>query len=249
LKAMVLETLAGELGIQAARLDIKNGLIKISGGPVDFSAIRTGYIKEHRGWQDQPQSQELTFREAARLAYLRRGTLVATGKYKPPVLGGKYKGATVGTSPAYGCSAQVAEVNVDFETGQIIVERVTDAHDCGQAVNLTSVEAQMQGSVSMGLGEALFEEVKFDAQGRIINASLGEYHIPTVMDMPEVRCIVVESGEPNGPFGAKEVGEGAIMPTIPAILNAVRNATGLVLEETPLTPERVYQALKKQKGA
>ncbi|MBU4564532.1 MAG: molybdopterin-dependent oxidoreductase [Desulfarculus sp.] len=249
LKAMILETLAQELEIDQSRLDIKNGLIKISGDPVDFSAIRIGYIKEHRGWQDQPSGDELTFREAARLAYLRRGTLVSTGKYKPPVLGGKYKGAAVGTSPAYGCSAQVAEVSVDFETGQIKVERITDAHDCGQAVNLTSVEAQMQGSVSMGLGEALFEEVKFDGQGRILNPSLGEYHIPTVMDMPETKCIVVESGEPNGPFGAKEVGEGAIMPTIPAILNAVRNATGLVLDETPLTPERVYLAIKKQKGA
>ena len=99
-------------------------------------------------------------------------------------------------------------MSVDFATGQIKVERITDAHDCGQAVNLTSVEAQMQGSVSMGLGEALFEEVKFDGQGRVINPSLGEYHIPTVMDMPETKCIVVESGEPNGPFGAKEVGEG-----------------------------------------
>jgi CO/xanthine dehydrogenase Mo-binding subunit len=207
--------------------------------------LRVKYIKEHRGWETQPEGEALTFNEASRIAYLRRGTLVATGKYKPPILGGKYKGAAVGTSTAYGCSAQVAEVSVDMETGQITVERITDAHDCGQAINLTSVEAQMEGSVGMGLGEALFEEVKFDSEGRILNPSLGEYHIPTIMDMPPVSCIVVESNEPNGPFGAKEVGEGAIMPTIPAILNAVRNAIGVAIDETPLTPERIYMALKK----
>jgi 4-hydroxybenzoyl-CoA reductase subunit alpha len=121
---------------------------------------------------------------------------------------------------------------------------VTDAHDCGKAINLNSVEGQMQGSVSMGLGEALFEEVKFDDKGRVLNASLGEYHIPTALDMPPVECIVVESNEPNGPFGAKEVGEGAIMPTIPAILNAVRDAIGVAIQELPLTPERVLMALK-----
>ena len=245
LKAMILKALAAELEIDAARLDVKQGRIRIAGDPVDFTALRTKYIKEHRGWSDHPSGDQLTFREAARIAYLRLGSLVATGKYKPPVLGGKYKGAAVGTSPAYGCSAQVAEVSVDLETGQITVERITDAHDCGQAINLTSVEAQMEGSVSMGLGEALFEEVKFDSQGRVVNPSLGEYHIPTVMDMPDIKCIVVQSGEPNGPFGAKEVGEGAIMPTIPAILNAVRDAIGIAPDETPLTPESIFLAMKK----
>jgi 4-hydroxybenzoyl-CoA reductase subunit alpha len=178
------------------------------------------------------------------VAYLKRGTIVGAGAYRPPALGGKYKGAAVGTSPAYGCSAQVAEVSVDLETGQVFVERITDAHDCGRAVNLTSVEGQMEGSVSMGLGEALMEEVKFDQKGRVVNASLGEYHIPTILDMPEMKCIVVESDEPNGPYGAKEVGEGAIMPTIPAILNAVKEATGAELDELPLTPERVLAAIR-----
>lgn len=99
----------------------------------------------------------------------------------------------------------------------------------------------------MGLGEALFEEVKFDAQGRILNANLGEYKIPTCLDMPNVRSIIVESNEPNGPFGAKEVGEGAIMPTIPAILNAVYDAVGVRINELPLSPERVFKALKARK--
>jgi len=178
------------------------------------------------------------------MAYLAKGTLVGTGKYKPPRLGGSYKGAAVGTSPAYGCSAQVVEVSVDLETGEITVDAMTDAHDCGLAVNRTSVEGQMQGSLSMGLGECLFEEVKFDSRGRILNASLGEYRIPTALDMPKVRSIIVESNEPNGPYGAKEVGEGAIMPTIPAILNALYDAVGVRINELPVSSERLYVRLR-----
>ena len=104
----------------------------------------------------------------------------------------------------------------------------------------------MQGSLSMGLGEALFEEVKFDAKGRIMNPNFAEYKIPTALDMPNITPIIVESNEPYGPYGAKEVGEGAIMPTIPAILNALYDATGIRFTELPLTPERVYKAIKAQ---
>jgi 4-hydroxybenzoyl-CoA reductase subunit alpha len=239
----VLEAVAEELGVARERLSVRRGKVKIK-GDADIQPLRTRYLKEHRGWDGLPAGPELSFSEAARVAYLKRGTIVGAGAYRPPALGGKYKGAAVGTSPAYGCSAQVAEVSVDLETGQVLVERITDAHDCGRAVNLTSVEGQMEGSVSMGLGEALMEEVKFDQKGRVVNASLGEYHIPTILDMPEMKCIVVESDEPNGPYGAKEVGEGAIMPTIPAILNAVKEATGAELDELPLTPERVLAAIR-----
>jgi 4-hydroxybenzoyl-CoA reductase subunit alpha len=245
-KKQVLEVLSNELNIPVADMDVKNGLVHFTNGPVDFGGLRKRYVQEHRGWTDHPDEEQLTFKEAARMAYLAKGTIVGTGKYKPPKLGGKYKGAAVGTSPAYGCSAQVVEVTVDMETGQITVDKMTDAHDCGLAVNKTSVEGQMEGSLSMGLGEALFEEVKFDEQGKILNANLAEYKIPTSLDMANVESIIVESNEPNGPFGAKEVGEGAIMPTIPAILNAVYDATGVRLFELPLTPERVYKALKAQ---
>ncbi|MFZ0726642.1 MAG: molybdopterin cofactor-binding domain-containing protein [Desulfobacterales bacterium] len=247
-RRQVLEALADELGVPTADMDIKEGRIVFKNGPVDFSDIRSRYIKEHRGWSDSPAGDSLTFREASRIAYLARGTIVGTGKYKPPALGGKFKGAAVGTSPAYGCSAQVVEVEVDLESGKIVVEKMTDAHDCGRAINRTSVEAQMEGSLSMGMGEALFEEVKFDARGRVINSDLAEYKLVTALDMPPVETIIVESDEPNGPFGAKEVGEGAIMPTIPAILNAVYDATGVRIHELPLTSERVYAALMAHKN-
>jgi 4-hydroxybenzoyl-CoA reductase subunit alpha len=243
-KRQVLEVLSKELDVPLDEMDVKNGLIVFANREPNFEGLRTYYIKEHRGWSDHPAGDDLTFREAARIAYLAKGTIVGTGKYKPGELGGKYKGAAVGTSPAYGCSAQVVEVSVDMETGQITVDKMTDAHDCGFAINRTSVEGQMEGSLSMGLGEALFEEVQFDAKGNILNANLAEYKIATALDMPNVKSIIVESSEPNGPFGAKEVGEGAIMPTIPAILNAVYDAIGTRINELPLKPERVFMAIR-----
>lgn len=246
-KRQVLEVLSEKLGIPADEMDIRDGLVLFKRDGVDFSALRSNYIKEHRGWTDPPTGDRLTFVEAARMAYLAKGTIVGRGAYKPGELGGKYKGAAVGTSPAYGCSAQVVEVTVDMETGQVTVDRMTDAHDCGFAINRTNVEGQMQGSLSMGLGEALFEEIKFDGKGRVANPTLGEYRIPTCLDMPNVETIIIESDEPNGPFGAKEVGEGAIMPTIPAILNAVYDATGVRISELPITSERVFNALKAKK--
>ncbi|MBN2123721.1 MAG: molybdopterin-dependent oxidoreductase [Deltaproteobacteria bacterium] len=246
IRRQILGVLARELKVDIAELDIRDGFIVFLHGGVDFSDLRRRYLREHVGWSGLPGDDRLTFREAARIAYLVRGSIVGRGKYKPLNLGGSYKGAAVGTSPAYGCSAQIVEVSVDLETGRITVEGMTDAHDCGFAINRTSVEGQMQGSLLMGLGEALFEEVKFDEKGRVINADLGEYKIPSALDMPNVKPIIVESHEPYGPFGAKEVGEGAIMPTIPAILNAVYDATGIRFRELPMNPERVFKALKQK---
>jgi 4-hydroxybenzoyl-CoA reductase alpha subunit len=245
-KRQILEVLAEELNLPIEAMDIVDGFIHFD-RDVDFMGLRTRYIKEHRGWTDNPDSELLTFKEASRIAYLKKGIIVGTGKYKPHFLGGTYKGAAVGTSPAYGCSAQVAEVEVDLETGQVTIVQIVDAHDCGKAINRTSVEAQMQGSISMGIGEAMHEEVKFDAKGNVINNDFAEYKMVTALDMPPVDAIVVETDEPNGPFGAKEVGEGAIMPTIPAVLNAIYDATGVRIYELPLTPERIYNALQQAK--
>jgi len=248
LKRKILEVIADKMDVSIDSLDFKDGLLYVDGGVGDIGELRREYRKEHLGFKDLPSETHLTFLEASRLAFLEKGSLVGTGKYKPPPLGGSFKGATVGTSPAFGCSAQIAEVQVDRETGNITVNKVTGAHDCGFAINRTQVEGQMQGSISMGLGEALMEEIKYDSCGRIVNANLAEYKIPTSLDMPELDAIIVESNEPNGPFGAKEVGEGAIMPTIPAIINAVYDATDLEVDELPLTPERIRSYIKKQKN-
>ncbi|MFH0902860.1 MAG: molybdopterin cofactor-binding domain-containing protein [Pseudomonadota bacterium] len=256
-RRQILDAVAAVAKVPATELTIENGLLRFSGAirkSVDVAAfvagIRSSYAKEHRGWPALPTGPDLTFAEASRLAFLERGTILGKGEYSPPPLGGTFKGAAVGTSPAYGCSAQVADVSVDLETGQVKVERIVAAHDCGQAINRTQVEGQMQGCVSMGLGEALMEEVVFTPDGHIANPNLADYRIPTAIDMPEIEAIVVESNEPNGPYGAKEVGEGGIMPTIPAILNAIHQATGVWIEELPASPERILAALEsKREGA
>ncbi len=244
----ILAVVAEKLDVPPEDLQLVDGVVKVRGGAGAFEPLRTEYIREHRGYHDPPEGPFLTFREASRIAFLERGTIVGVGSYRPPPLGGSYKGAAVGTSPAYGCSAQVVEVDVDLETGHIRVEAMTDAHDCGYAINRTSVEGQMQGSVCMGLGEALYEQIQYGDRGQVVNANLAEYRIPTAMDMPPVQTIVVESHEPNGPFGAKEVGEGAIMPTIPALLNAVYDATGVRFDELPLTPERILMGIHEDRG-
>jgi len=246
--AQIREVLAQKLGGRPEEYRFRKGRLYRGGEPCESEEIRTEFHKEHRGFAGLAESGPLTFEEASRFAFLERGLLVGRGRYSPPPLGGRFKGAAVGTSPAYGCSAQVAEVSVDLETGKVTVHRITGAHDCGQAINRTQVEGQMHGSMSMGLGEALFEEVMFDERGRIRNPNLADYKIPTAMDMPALDAIIVESHEPNGPFGAKEVGEGGIMPTIPAILNAIRDATGVQIDELPASPERIIAALERAKG-
>ena len=250
-RAQVIEVLSEKLDVAPENINIRNGFVEFNGNTPDFSEMRTRYIKEHRGWTDNPESEKMTFKEASRMAFLERGTIVGTGKYKPVFLGGRHKGAAVGTSPAYGCSAQVAEVSVDMGTGMVSVEAITDAHDCGKAINTKSVEQQMEGSIHMGIGETLTEEVLFNEKGEVVNSDLAEYKMLTAVDMPRIKVIVVESDEPNGPYGAKEVGEGCIMPCIPAIVNAVYNATGVRFNQFPLTPERVFEGLqaKKEKEA
>ena len=241
----ILEVIARKTGVPEAELSIIGSEIIWSKGELDVKEMRHNYRLEHKGFKTRFQGN-LTFAEASRIAFLEKGTIIGTGKYKPPKLGGSFKGATVGTSPAFGCSAQIAEVIIDKETGEITLEKITGAHDCGFAINRTQVEGQMQGSVMMGMGEALMEEVIYDECGRIVNANLAEYKIPTAMDVPPLESIIIESNEPNGPFGAKEVGEGAIMPTIPAILNAIYDATGVLITELPVTPENLRMAMMRK---
>lgn len=245
-KRQILEAVAACLQVPPETLDARDGFIVGLDRDIDFSHLRKEYLQEHKGFSDLPESSKLTFREASRIAFLERGSIVGTGRYRPPKLGGSFKGAAVGTSPAFGCSAQVAEVTVDLQTGEVTVNRITGAHDCGFAINRTQVEGQMQGSMMMGMGEALMEQVIYDKKGRIVNANLAEYKIPTSLDMPHLEAIIIESNEPHGPYGAKEVGEGAIMPVIPSILNAIYDATGVRIEELPVTPERIVAAMKER---
>ena len=205
-------------------------------------------FREGRIYHVNGAGKSLTFAEAAQLAEARFGLIAATGSYTPPKLAGPYKGSGVGPSPAYSYSACVAEVTVDPDTGIVTVDKVWLAHDCGRAINPLLVEGQVEGSVYMGLGEALMEEQVF-RKGLHKIPSMLDYKSPTVFEMPEVETIIVESVDPEGPFGAKEAGQGPLLPVPPAIANAVYDAVGVRIDEVPITPEKVLKALElKAKG-
>ena len=125
--------------------------------------------------------------------------------------------------------------------------KLVGAHDVGKAINPAICEGQIEGGLAMGLGYALSEEIRYNDKGKQQNKSISTYFLPTAEDMPEVEAILVESNDPSGPFGAKGVGETGLVPTAPAIANAVYNATGIRFTEIPLTEERVFFALRNNK--
>lgn len=167
---------------------------------------------------------------------------LGSGWFNPPATGINEDGQGVPYA-TYSYATQVAEVEVDTETGQIRVLRLVAAHDVGRAVNPQAVEGQIEGGCVMGIGYALMEEVKVE-QGRITNPRYAEYILPMSLDVPEIYPIIVEEPEPTGPFGAKGVGEPALIPTVAAIANAVANALGVRFYNLPLTPERIVAALE-----
>ncbi len=202
--------------------------------------------------------------EALQLAEAKLGTPVSTGGgYRTQKLGGDYRGGTIGASPAYSATAHVAEVEVDTDTGRVVVHRIWAAHDCGRAINPVHVEGQIEGSVYMGMSEAILEDMAYydgmekrrrapapadgpavdRTRGLHIGPSLLDYRIATSLDTPAIASSIVESLDPGGPYGAKEAGEGPLHPAIPAIANAIYDAVGIRLRTMPFTPERVLAAL------
>jgi CO/xanthine dehydrogenase Mo-binding subunit len=190
-------------------------------------------------------ARSIPIAEAFRIAEARFDTLGSTGSYNTPTLGGDYRGGTIGASPAYSFTAHVVEVAVDEETGRIECERVWIAHDCGRALNPMLVAGQMEGSAYMGIAEALLEDHDVNRFGLHRGPSLLDYRIPTAVDTPELHALIVESVDPEGPYGAKEAGEGPLHPSIPAISNAVFDAVGIRLKRLPFSPGKVLQALRE----
>ena len=200
-----------------------------------------------RFYDHEDPDRSMSFIDVAVAAEGRFGTLSAAGWYKPPKgIGGSFKGAGVGPTPAYSYQACVAEVTVDRETGVLTVDRLVTAHDCGRALNPVNVEGQVEGAAYMGYGEIIGEEQVFRG-GLLKKASLLDYKIPTSLDTPVLEAIIVETIDAEGPYGAKEAGEGPLNPVIPAIANAVFDAIGVRFDETPITPEKILDALAKKK--
>jgi CO/xanthine dehydrogenase Mo-binding subunit len=224
-KKQILEMASAMLSLPVSDLDCDDGIV--------FSTSREG--------------KALTFEEVARKYFVLKGPLLGKGVYTPPKLGGTFKGAPVGTSPAYSFGAQVGEVQIDEETGQIEVLGVWDAHDCGKVINPRLLHGQVHGALFMGMGESCWEEVRFDDKGRILNPELANYLFLTAQDMPPIESEVLDTYEPTGPWGAKEVGEGATNPTLGMFSNAIFDAMGVRINSLPLTSEKIWRALKEKR--
>ncbi len=198
---------------------------------------------EGRMFDAHDPSKAVDFAKAVQLAEAKFGTLGTVGSYTPPKSAAKYKGGGVGPSPTYSFSAAVVELQVDPETGMIEIEKVWIAHDIGRAINPMVAIGQVEGSVYMGLGEALMEEQEFRL-GVHKTPSMLDYKSPTAMDMCPIETILVEEPDPMGPFGAKEVGQGPLLPIPPAVCNAVYDALGVRIDEIPVTPEKILKAMR-----
>ncbi|MCG6955033.1 MAG: xanthine dehydrogenase family protein molybdopterin-binding subunit [Gemmatimonadetes bacterium] len=243
----------GNAAIQAARKlrqmvqqavaeewDVKPGEVLLAGG---------------RAMWAPDTERQMSTREAFNLAEAKFGTLGARGWYDTPKdVHGDYRGGTIGASPAYSFTAHVAEVEVDVETGFVDVKKIWVAHDCGRALNPVLVEGQMEGSAYMGFAEALMEEQVFKdtdhgRAGLHDGPSLLDYRIPTSMDTPELESLIIESIDPEGPYGAKEAGEGPLHPSIPAIANAIYDAVGVRMDRLPFSPPAVWREIQAARGA
>ena len=227
LKAVLVEAAARKLEASPADIECADETFRVSG-----------------------TDRTLAYASAVAAALEDSGAITVKGTYSTPpeTQGGKFRGAAVGTSAGYSYAAQVVEVSVDEDTGMVGVEKVWVAHDCGFAINPLSVEGQVQGSVWMGMGQALSEETQYH-EGRPLRANLLDYRGPTIVESPPIEVHIVESLDPGGPFGAKEAGEGSLAGFLPALTNAIHDAIGLRLEELPASPDRVLEALQAKRRA
>ena len=201
---------------------------------------------DRRVYDVENQEVNLSFAEAVVLAESKFGTIGTVGSYTPPRSPGKFKGAGVGPSPAYSYSAAIAEVDVDAETGITTVDRIWIGHDIGRSINPALVMWQVEGGVYMGLGEVLMEEMTYRTNRNVVHKfpSMLEYKSPTTLEMCDVKTFLIEDPDPNGPFGAKEVGQGPLLPVMPAVVNAIYDAVGVRIDEVPATPEKVLAAIR-----
>ncbi len=238
--------MAGNAARQAAQR-VRQRLAAVAAKRLEIPVERVGFARR-RVFDVAAPDRALTFLEVAQATETESGTIAGVGSYAPPPgISGDFKGSGVGPSPAYSYSACVAEVDVDPETGEVRVEKITLAHDVGRAINPDSVEGQIEGGVYMGLGEALMEEQIFRAGEHKI-PNLLDYKTPTILDMPPVESIIIETDDAEGPFGAKEAGQGPLNPVIPAIANAVAAAIQARVFSTPITPEKVLKAMDAAAG-
>jgi len=222
LKKLLLETASDALEIPADDLEMIDGQVRSRSYP----------------------KKTMSFVECVEGAEAKHGTLGATGSYTPPKNLANYKGSGVGPTPAYTFTTSVVELQCDSDTGEIKIDKIWIAHDCGRAFNPLLMEGQTEGSVYMALGEALMEEQIFRKSGLHKIPSMLEYKSPTTLETPEIETILVETNDPEGPYGAKEAGQGPLLPVVPAVANALYDAIGVRIDEIPITPDKILRALE-----
>jgi len=225
-KQVLYEVAAEDLNVSPSGLASSHGYIYVSGFPERRVEIST----------------------VAQKAYMEKG--------RPPIGAGSFNPVTTmldketGHGKPYGTyvfGAQIAEVEVDTETGEVEVLKITAVHDCGKAINPLLAEGQVEGGVAMGVGYGVMEEMVVE-QGRVKNPQLVDYVIPTALDVPEIVTYIVERPDPTGPFGAKGIAEPALLPTAPAIVNAIQDAVGVRIRDLPATPEKILKALLEKQA-
>ncbi|HEX4137637.1 MAG TPA: molybdopterin cofactor-binding domain-containing protein [Bryobacteraceae bacterium] len=245
--------MAGNAALQAAER-VKSLLAEAVGIKLSVPTEQLRFA-DHYVYDVGATARRMSFRDAICLAESKFGTLGTVGSYTPPKSAALFPGGGVGPSPTYSYSAAVVEVEVSPETGWLTVSKVWIAHDIGRALNPPLARGQVEGSVYMGLGEALMEEMEYRRLPKKFShalvhkfPSILEYKSPTSLDMPEIETVLVENPDPRGPFGAKEVGQGPLLPIIPAVANAVYDAVGVRVDESPVTPEKIVKALAEKKA-
>jgi 4-hydroxybenzoyl-CoA reductase subunit alpha len=249
-----------DLGSYSSRVTFMAGNAAIKAG----EAIRAKLIRAAAALTGKPEtgflcrdeqvvyapepSVRVSYMDALTKALAGNGALIAKGVYTDAVIPvPDRKGGAAGLAPSYSFQAYISEVTVDPGTGFITVEKVWAAHDCGRALNPLAVEGQIIGCIHMGLGQALQESFDY-TRGHILNANLLDYRPISSKQMPPVEVFLVESNDPEGPFGAKEAGEGPLLPILPSVANAVYDAVGIRVRQLPMTPDRVFEAILKQSG-
>jgi len=226
-RRQLFEVVAEELGTTPDQLEAKNKRIFAKGSP-DRGVSFLWAVKEY--WESEKPKP-----------------LVGRGYYDPPTEQMDINTGEGNVSIAYGFGAQIAEVEVDTETGKVTVLRVVSGNDCGKVLNPLILNSESEGGISMGLGSALYEEISYGEKGMVLQTTYSDYRLPTVWQQPDVKTIWVETIDPHGPYGAKGITEIVSLATAAAIANAVYDATGVRIRKLPILPWKILNALKEEK--
>ena len=239
--------ISGNATLKAAR-DAKRQILSIVAQELKFSPDDLD-IRAEKVITTKDNSLIMSFDKALQLCYsFNYGQqIIGRGSYNPKTTPIDFRTGEGNVSGSYGFEAQIAEVEVNRETGEVKILAMWDAHDIGKAINPQSVEAQIEGSLMMGIGYTFYENLQFHPKnGRLVNGNFANYRLPRSIGTPPMHTILIETNDPEGPFGAKGMGEASLLPTSAAIANAIEDAVGVRIKDLPITPEKIVKALKEK---